>query len=149
MRGKCGDSIPKATAITSRSAFPERATSNTMSSWASCKSGRQKNRRSTRIDRPAIANAPPENCPVRGEPPPHRTYRNRPTNPVTALLRQAQQPSQSWPFASRVKGLSDHGIFIPCDICPAGITEIETAIDLDRGFRTSKIACHKTAHIFR
>jgi hypothetical protein len=52
-------------------------------------------------------------------------------------------------FASRVKGLGDHGIFIPCDICPAGTTEIEDPIDLDCGLRTSKIACHKTAHIFR
>jgi hypothetical protein len=51
-------------------------------------------------------------------------------------------------FRPRAKGLSDHGIFISCDICPAGITEIENAIDLDCGFRTSKIARHKTAHIF-
>jgi hypothetical protein len=52
-------------------------------------------------------------------------------------------------FPSRVKGLSDHGVFIPCDTCPAGITEIENTIDLVRGFRTSKITCHKAAHIFR
>jgi hypothetical protein len=52
-------------------------------------------------------------------------------------------------FPSRVKRLSDHGVFIRCDICPAGIAEIENAIDLDRGFRTSKIACHKTANVFR
>jgi hypothetical protein len=29
------------------------------------------------------------------------------------------------------------------------MTEIENAIDIVRGFRTSKITCHKTAHIFR
>jgi hypothetical protein len=66
------------------------------------------------------------------------------TNRVIAM-RQISDPES---IPSRVKGLSDHGMFIPCDISPAGITEIENAIDLSRGFRTGKIARDKTAHIF-
>jgi hypothetical protein len=63
------------------------------------------------------------------------------------------QQTESWtaPGLSsfRVKGLGNHGIFVPRYIGAAGTPKIENAVELNRGFRASEIARHKTADVFR
>jgi hypothetical protein len=51
--------------------------------------------------------------------------------------------------ASRLKGLSDHGILVACDIRTAGTAEIENTINRDGGFRTSKITSDQAPNVFR
>ncbi len=48
-----------------------------------------------------------------------------------------------------MKRIGDHRAFVPRDVRPSGIAEIENASRIGCGLRAGEVACYKTSEVFR